>query len=290
MPGRFSLATWAWAASLMLAAVSVAPAETLVIDAFDYPTAQAVQKAWRPQNDSPPMELMPRGHGDSGRAATLRCDWGRTGERVYYDRTVNLDLSRFGRITLWVYADHPDQFRGGTIYFQSSEGWYAGWFLLDRSGWQQITMDRLGFGEEGSTAGWHEIETVRLSFWRAPDAAARAATVAVDQLEAHSVPIVVVRGDLTIRSESPEAQSVQRYAANVARLLGRSGLDFTVINDTDVERGALAQAKLAIFAYNPHMSEQEVQAARAFIGAGGKVMVFYSLPLTLAEPLGVVRE
>jgi len=290
MPDRFGGATWMLWVFVILAAAGVVRAETLVIDAFDYPTAGAAQEAWKPLEGSPPIGLTARRGDGGGRAGVFHCDWGRIKERIYYDRSVELDLGGFGRITLWVYTDRPDQLRGGTLYFQSGEGWYAGWFRLNRKGWQQVAMDRHEFGEEGSPAGWHDIQTVRLSFWKAPGAAARDVTVAVDCIEAHSVPIVVVRGDLTIRSGSPEADSVRRYAANMGRLLGRGGVEFMVVNDTDVERGALAWAKLAIFPYNPHMSEREVGAVRAFIAGGGRVMVFYTIPRLLAEMRGILAS
>ncbi|MGE5531120.1 MAG: glycoside hydrolase family 10 protein, partial [Bacteroidota bacterium] len=51
--------------------------------------------------------------------------------------------------------------------------------------------------------------------------------------------------------------------------------------------GALAGQKLAIFAYNPRLSDKAVQQIQKYVADGGKVMAFYSIPGSLGELLGV---
>ena len=298
LPARIPLVGWLGKGSIMIRKVAAATAsillsflctacaraETLVIDSFDYPSERAAQGAWRPSAGSPPMQLV---RSNAGRAGAFLCDWNTVDKRVCYDRSIKLDLSRFGRITLWVYADRPETIRAGNIYFESDQGWYVASFNVSQKGWQQIAIDRVAFGLEGSPAGWHKIQTVRLVFWRAAGEQAEKVMVALDQIEAHSAPIVVVRGELTIRRGSPEAPSVSLYAGNVAKLLREAGFNYTVIDDTDVVRGGLAGARIAIFPYNPDMSPEEAEAAARFIAGGGKVMVFYHLPQRLAAVLGV---
>jgi uncharacterized lipoprotein YddW (UPF0748 family) len=261
-----------------------AGAESLAIDAFDYATLEEARAAWRPSAGSDEIELMPR---DGGRAGAFRIDLGRVEKRAYYDRRVKLDLSRFGRVSLFVYADKPGCLRVANIYFESGRGWYSGSFAISRKGWQQVTIDRTDFGVEGSPAGWHKIEAIRLAFWKAPSSSGQTVTVAVDEIEAHSAPLVIVRGDLTAAREASTVRSIRLYSANLVKLLRGIGLDCVVVDEADLTRGALAGAKLAVFPYNPEMSPRHVEAVSRFMAAGGNIMLFYCLPKGLADLLDI---
>jgi uncharacterized lipoprotein YddW (UPF0748 family) len=255
-----------------------AQGDSLVIDSFDYPTAQAAQQAWRAQPPAAPIQLIRRG---DGRAGTFFCDWNRLEKRACYDRSVDLNLSRFGRFTFWVYTDAPEAIRTGAIYFESAQGWYAASFAVPQKGWQQVTLDRTDFGAEGSPAGWHRIRTVRLAFWKMPGTPALNTMAAIDQIEAHGAPIVVVGSGFT------KADSAGKYSAGIAGLLRKMGLQYTVIDDADVIRGGLDRASLAIFPYNPDMPPAEIEAVARFVSGGGRIMLFYCLPEKLATALGI---
>jgi uncharacterized lipoprotein YddW (UPF0748 family) len=214
----------------------------------------------------------------------LRCDFSRKPDRCYWDREVKLDLTKFGRFLLRVHVKDPQAISNGTIYFQSGNGWFSGRLSTASAGWQTVSLWKSDFRIEESPSGWDQINRIRLSFWNANDTDT---VVAVDDLEAVADDIMIVMGDLSIRKNSSEARSVQQYADSMAKTLETLGLQFGVVNDTDVESGALSGCKLAILPYNPDTSEKEQKAIERFVKSGGKIMLFYSLPERLAKLVGL---
>jgi uncharacterized lipoprotein YddW (UPF0748 family) len=258
--------------------------ERLTIDSFEYAQNATAQSAWKPQVESPSAELMPHRTDEGEQALLLRCDFSRKEERCYWDREVDLDLTRFGRFSLWVYAENPRAVRSGTLYLQSGAGWFSGRLPIEREGWQRISLWKSDFRIEDSPTGWDDIGTIRLSFWNADNTDT---VVALDDLEAIADEVAIVLGDLTLRKNPPQARSVREFCSSMAEMLEDLGLEFGVVNDTDVESGALSGCKLAIFPYNPDISERECEAIERFVESGGKFMLFYTLSERLAELLGV---
>jgi len=274
-----------FAAVLMTFACSAASgSEWLVIDSFEYAGKSEAQEQWKPQAESPPVELMPHAAPNGKQALLLPCDFSRKPERCYWDREVKLDLTKFGRFSLWVYVKDPQAVGHGTIYFQSGNGWFGRSLTLAKEGWQKVSAWKSDFTIEDSPSGWDQIDRIRLSVWNTNNTDT---VVAVDDIEAVADEIMIVLGDLTMRKKSSEARSVQQYADLMAKTLERLGLEFSVVNDTDVEAGALSGCKLALFPHNPDTSEKEHKAIERFVKAGGKIMLFYSLPESLAELIGL---
>ena len=249
---------------------STASADTTVIDSFDYSSAQAARRAWQPSSSSPPVGVTRR-PGD-GKALQVTCDLGEVSERVYYDKAVNLDLSACGRVELWVYADRPGTVRG-TVYFQSAGGWYAGGFSFSQDGWHKVAIDRPDFRREESPAGWDQIKKVRLSFWKS-GMSEGTLKIAVDQLQARSLPLVVVSSD-------------SRYASRTADLLDSLGVEFMQIPQSQLTADSLKGAELAILPHNAGLPDSAVQGLCSFLDRDGKALLFYRLPRSVAEHMGL---
>ena len=258
--------------------------EKLVIDSFEYNQASSAQNDWKPQVESPPVELASHDNDQGEKALRLRCDFSRKQDRCYWDKEVKLDLTKYGRFSIWIYVENPQAVRNGTIYLKSGDGWFSGWLPAGRQGWQKVSLWKSDFRIEDSPTGWDSIDTIRLSFWNADNTDTM---VAVDDFEAVADEIMLVLGDLSIRKGSPEARSVQQFCTSMAQMLGDLGIDFGVVNDTDVEAGALSGCKLAVFPFNPDISDKESKAIQRFVKSGGKLMLFYSIPEQLAQILGL---
>jgi uncharacterized lipoprotein YddW (UPF0748 family) len=257
--------------------------ESIVIDGFEYADEAQAQAVWQPFEGASQVKLT-----DAGivkKALVLTCDFAQPVDRRYWDREVKLDLSRCDSFRISINAQQPSAIRGFTVYFRSGNGWYAGWISIGKPGWQTVTLSKSSFSVEGEPTGWHSIDRIRLSVWRGEQQLNT--FVIVDELLGIAHRIAVVRGDLTLKAGSGEWQTVQRCVDLVLRLLSSFGVDAGVLNDTDVEVGALEGKAVAIFAYNPSMSEMEVEKTIEFIKAGGKVIVFYSIPRSLAKAIGI---
>lgn len=256
--------------------------EQMVIEDFDYPSAEAAQQEWIPDEDSLPVSIMDR--EDGGTALRLNADFTGDSGRAVYDKDVDLDLSRWGRFTLDFYVEDPGLFRSFTLYLRSGDGWYGGGLGMGRKGWNTLSISRSAFGIEGTPSGWDQIDGIRLSAWRGAEGTG---FCAVDNLVAHRETRCVVMGTAAIAAGSSEARTVREQAETMSRLLEDAGIMTSTIGDEDVEQGALEDFDIAIFPYNPVMSEAEVQAIAEYVDRGGSIFVFYSLPDGLEDVLGI---
>ncbi len=264
-----------------LATTAACAQEELVIDDFEYDSADAAGESWRPAEQSLPVGLIER---NGGTALQMNADFTGESRRAVYDRDVDLDLSRWGRFSMDLYIDRPGLFGSFTIYFRSGDGWYAAGLGLGRKGWNTVQFSRSEFQVEDHPAGWHQIDGIRLAAWRG---ASETGSCAVDDLVAYRETRAIVMGTNTIERDSDEGRAVQSAAETVSSILAGAGVMTSTIGDADVEAGALEDFEIAIFAYNPDMSEAEVEAIGEYVNAGGHIMVFYSIPDSLAEILGV---
>jgi len=267
---------------MTLLMISLLTSDKMIIESFDYKEISDAQSAWKPQAGSLPVEISKTDDGDG--FLIFNCDLSQKQDRCYWDKKVDLDLSKFGRFTFSIFAENPQGISSGTLYFQSGDGWYSGVFPIGKNKWHKVSLRKSGFRIEGSPKGWDSINTIRLSFWKSADIDTK---VKINNLSAVSDKIVIVLGDNTIRKNSPQARTVRELAEQMSDNLDALGLEFGVITDGEVESGVLSNAKLAIFPYNPDISEQEVSAIKKFVDSGGKIIVFYMLPNGLSNLLGI---
>lgn len=254
-----------------------------LIEGFEYPDSKAARAEWRPQGNSPPVEVVPHRTEFGSTALKLPCPFPQVSDRCYWDKEVRLDLSKFDEFRFSIYVDKPEALSSFTLYFRSGNGWFR-FGVPVRRGWNTVRLRRGTAGVEEEPSGWDRIDGIRLSAWKRLDTEA---TVLVDDLLAVEHDVVVVLGDLTLKARSPESRAVLDCAERISRLLETAGIEFGLLTDTDVEAGALKGRKLAIFAYSPNMSEREVDQIGQFVEGGGKAIVFYSLPDRLASLLGL---
>jgi hypothetical protein len=69
--------------------------------------------------------------------------------------------------------------------------------------------------------------------------------------------------------------------------LARAGVEAGTVDDVDVEAGVLTDKRIAIYPLNPSPSDKEMEALEAFVRAGGRVVVCYSLWPRLGALVGV---
>lgn len=274
----------------LTAAVIVSPAvaaaqDRVILDSFDYVSLELARKVWHPVGESPPVQLMRRSEG-GGAVMVVRGDLAAIGDRLYYDRKTSVNLAGCGDISLWLHTDRPDGLRGATLYLQSGKGWYGGWFKIPATAgqtWRKITLSRRDFAPEDQPGGWQHITGMRLSFWKAPNATGPI-TIAVDHIEAATAPIRLVYGDVAAAGQT---QTIKQYHDRMARLLAEAGIPFVTVQGSDLPRGGLDGAQVAIFPHNPVIGAAQARALVQFIRDGGKVIGFYNLPPSVASAIGV---
>jgi uncharacterized lipoprotein YddW (UPF0748 family) len=262
----------------LVAAIPAMAAEVQVIDDFKYGDVTALRAAWEPMYEAYAAEFMP--HGEK-QALKIPCPFATAPDiqRGSFDRKVNLNLMTAGSITFDFYCEDTAPISHTSIYFHSGDGWYGHQFGLVK-GWQHVVLPKGTFRIEDDPAGWDKVDTIRISAWkgRAVDT-----FCGFDNLEARTEDIAVIAGV----AAGPEGKAITQYAQQVSDYLGKTGVPFGALTDTDVAGGALAGQKLAIFAYSPAMTPEVVAKIEEFVAGGGKVIVFYTIPKPVAELLGV---
>jgi len=266
----------------VVATMTFAADEVMMIDSFDYPDVEAARKLWKPREAHPPVEVAAEAKTDGG--VRIPCPFAAMDtDRTYADRDVALDLSGISEISLDVLLSDPRAVRSLSLYFRSGAGWYGKSFSL-KQGWNSLAATKASFHTEDQPTGWHAVEGIRLSPWRGE---AVDAICTVDNLRARSHTILVVTGDAAVAQGSSEAKSVQQFAEAAVGMLQETGLSVGSVSDADAERGALKKAKIAILAYNPVVTDATAEALKQFVERGGKLVAFYSLRGPLAELLGI---
>ena len=251
--------------------------ERLSSDAFSAADG-AGAAAWTPFDGSGPVAATPERTPEGNPAVAFRFDMSSLQERAYWDRAVALDLSRFGRIAFWVKAEGDLSAVGHcSLYLRSGAGWYAASFSLPEEGWQRAVIDRGSFTTEDTPQGWNAIDTIRVSFWKGQP---RQATIYLGGLEATANDVVVVRN-------TRAGREAETYTGEMVSTLARAGVEAGTVDDLDVEAGVLAGKHIAIYPLNPRPSDKEMEALEAFVRAGGRVVVCYSLSPRLAALVGV---
>lgn len=262
----------------VLCLASAARAESIAIDPFSYPSQAAAQKAWRPSPFSPAVVLDPQSRG-----VTFPCPFDRDIPRVYWDRAVSVNLSHCTSLQVDLSCDNPRAFRSFNLYLKSGNGWYVWSTPLPSSGRQRLLVLKGDFSTEGKPAGWDRIELVRLSAWKGVP---EDTSVTLFSLTAGADPILLVRNTVSTPSAA-EKSFAAKVNERLSRWLRDMNVPHGVVTDEEVAHGGLRGARMAILGYNPHPPDDELEALRRFVAAGGKLMVFYAADAGLADLMHV---
>jgi len=253
-----------------------------ILDDFPSTKAEDARRIWVANDSTPPVELI-----EDGRAEGLKVIApfaARPGlGRAVIDRTVQFDLSAPGEFTLEVACGDPEVVSELTLYFRSGDGWYAARGLLRKSDWQTLHFSKAAFRTEGSPAGWHAIDRVRIAAWRAR---AKDTWLGVRRLAALWHDVALVIPDKTAHPDDREVQSALDVADRVSGMLAELGLGADAVDEKAITRGALGNRRVAILAYNPRLGDEAAAALVRYVEAGGKLLVCYQLPPRLGRVLG----
>ena len=250
-----------------------------VIDDFSYDSPSAARQAWQARNDSPNVVPVP----PPVTGLTFPVPFRKPIDRVYWDRAVSADLSRYDVITLDLTCDHPRAMRSLAVYFKSGDGWYVWNRSLPRTGRQSIRMLKSDFQTEGRPAGWHRIEAIRISPWKGE---ARDTQLILHSLTAHATSIFIMQGT-TSAPDDAERTASRRATQRISRWLTDMNISHGVITDEQLTADIVQRARLIILPYNPNLSPDQRRHLRSFLRHNGKLMVFYSADAELASMMGL---
>jgi len=259
-----------------------------MIDEARYPNDAAARAHWTPMSGTAPVSVT----NVAGQAALrLPCNFaGTTIERASWDRKVQLDLTACRGIRFQLWCRDVSPISHFNVYFESGAGWYSASFFPElTNAWNVITIDKAATKTEGKPAGWGQIKTIRISAWRGKDVDTELflSDLRLADAPGAEAPVVVVRGESVAQRNPDEAKSVAQYTETLVQELQALNIRCTVISDLDLTADRLKSAKLVVLPHNPQMPEPAADELAKYASAGGKLLVFYSVPGKLRSLLHV---
>ena len=248
----------------------------LILDSCSYESDSIAQSNWQAFDGGLAVKANNKG---------IRLPFNLRGDhaRAYWDRKLNVDLSRVDRLSFDFFVSDTRQVSATfNCYFQCPGGWYTANFPAE-NGWNHISLSKSSFHTEESPTGWGHITTMRVGAWKSVDGEGE---MGIANIEALSSDVAVIYGDKT-KPTSAEFGTVETQTKTVTKVLEDAGIPCGGLTDTDVESGALAGRRIAIFPHNPDMTDKEMDEVEKFVKAGGKVIGFYSVNPRLLRLIGV---
>ncbi|MCX6994042.1 MAG: family 10 glycosylhydrolase [Kiritimatiellaeota bacterium] len=264
---------------LMLAGTAAAGREK-TFDLFAFRNAAEAPQAWKACNGSPAVTCEPGGIRFPGL-------FGANNNRVYWDRTVSLDLRGYDLLEFDLTCTQPDALRTFGLYLKSGDGWYLWLTPLKESGRQSLIFSLKDAAVEGKPAGWDAISAVRISLTTLRQGyGGQATAITAHGLRARTCELLIVQGTLSL-ANAGEKTYARSMALRISHWLRDQGMVHSVVDDDAVVADRLKSAQVAILPYNPQPPGKELRALESFIKQGGKLMVFYSAEPKLAELMGL---
>ena len=221
----------------------------------------------------------------------LPCNFaGTTIERASWDQAVKLDLSMCRGVQFKIFCRNTDPISQCSLYLQSGNGWYHTSFYPEATNaWNLVTLDKAAMTTEGEPAGWGQIKTIRISAWRGRDMDTELLLSDITPIDAlgRDAVVAIVRAESIAQRNPEEAKGAMQYAEAVAQTLQALDIGYAMISDLEVTAEQLKSAKLVVLPHNPSMPDRMVNELVKYTEAGGKLLVFYSVPDKLRKVLNV---
>ncbi len=209
---------WKTVLALLLAAAPASAAR--LVEAFQPATAAA----WTPFLKAPAAVPAPDG-------LAFPLPFSRPTDRAAWDKPLAFDLSAAVAFELDVACPRPDAVRALGLYFKSGAGWYVASKPLAGPAPHSLVFAKSDFTAEGTPAGWHRIDGLRVSPWKGADV--DTALVLKRLVTVEGSALVVVRGTTSCPDAGARAVA-DKTAARVSQLLVEAGLGHVLVTDDDL--------------------------------------------------------
>lgn len=157
--------TGIWVVLVSLQAGAVPPAPGAGADGLRLPQDT---NRWTCGGAAAPAQPIASGHGWTFPAQFSALD---SGARAYWDATVDWDLSKADGVALYVFCPDPFGMADLVLHLHSGGGWYSVTLEVEAANaWWRARARKQNSRTEGNVLGWHTIDRVRISLWRAVDA------------------------------------------------------------------------------------------------------------------------
>lgn len=246
-----------------------------LIEAFQYADAATARSAWQAKAKSPPVTLSQQG-------IQLTIPFEQDLDRVYWQLEKSMDLSSFTSFQLDLSCPAPEALRSLAVYFKSGPGWYIWNQPIPGSGRRTLHLPRAGFETEGRPTGWHRIEAIRISPWKA---ASLNTTLSLHRFTAHRDSVLVIQGTLSVEGDA-EKRAATGVARRISRWMAEAGVPHNLLTDEELALQSLDGIRLIVLSYHHILPDKLRSRLLQYLQRGGKLMVFFSRDEQLARAMG----
>ena len=185
-----------------------------------------------------------------------------------------------------------EKVRAVTIHLKSGDGWHNADITSSTDAFCSglpVRTPLAAFMPEGSPEPLAKADAIRISAWKNADF-----DEPIELAEATfdaPAPIAIVRS--TAKTAKGETELADTLADRCAKLLGKAGLAYDFVSDdcsAFLGKDGTKQSRgydLVFLPFSPSLSADELGRLKAFVKAGGKLVVFYNADRTLGKLLGV---
>jgi len=267
----------------VVATAQTAGTQEIVLEGLNYGNEAEAQGAWHPSERTAPVRLV-REDGTVALEVALPFASQPAWPRSVHDRRVSLDLSRPGEFLVEVLVEPVEAVGYISLYFRSGEGWYAASGSVTRPGRQVLRFRKSDFRTEERPQGWHQIDGIRISFWRGQNLDGRAR---IYRLVAVRHAIAILGPAAAIYGRDPEYRTARETLQRFARLLDDLGLEYDEWDDASPNPQIWAEQKVIIVPYHPRLTPDATKALAEAIRQGTRVFLNYQAPAELLGLLGI---
>ncbi len=261
----------------MLAHVCSASAQTWsgLIDDFAYPSSAPARLSWKAGPATLPAQVQRQEAG-----LRLPCAFSENTQRVYWEKTVSLNLAGRSALELEITCPHPAAIRSLLVYAKSGNGWYVWRLALDQPGRRRHILPLHQASVEGQPKGWNLISAIRISASKGNGET----YLLLHNLKTLSCGLLLVQASR--QSAGTEAMAARNAANRVSRKLNELTIPHLLVQEEQAST-ALESAGIVLLPYAPALSDSLLAALEKFARRGGKLIVFYSSSEKLAKLMDV---
>ncbi len=233
--------------------------------------------SWRAVEADTPAARTVRGGG-----VEFPCPFDRVrADRFYWDHGASLRLQPGMALEVDFTVHRPEAFRALHLYLESGPGWYVATIRPQRPGRSRMTISPSQCATEGQPAGWSRITRVRFSAWRGADLDA---PVALHSLSVIHPVVTVVKGTRSVPAS--ERRTGAEAADRFCEWFNTMRVPHALVDEEDVDRGALRNSKIAVLPYNTTLPDSTRREIFQLLDRGGRLLVCYSADAELAKRMG----
>ncbi len=209
-------------------------------------------------------------------------------ERASWDIKLDLDLSNSNGLEFIFLCSDPSPVSQFSVYLHSGDGWYRWNFYPDKKNdLENIRLLKLDADSEDTPDGWSRIDIMRISAWKLSCQDTEFLIRDFKTADCADSKIAVLLNNSALKKGGSETGDIFKYCKLAGYLLDSTNVKYRLLGDAELRSEDLLKTKVIILPYAPSLSSSAVKILLEYMEKGGKIIVFYEIPESLAKFAGI---